>query len=436
MVKGTRFTDKYIVSLKAIEKEYWVREGQGFTIRVYPSGEKGWYYIYTFDGRKRFMKLGTYPDVSLATARERFDVAKVKVKNGVDPLAEQESAKDERLKAPTLATLIEDYLEKHAKKFKRSWEEDERILNKEVLPFWGKRKAADITKRDVIKLVDDIVDRGAPVMANNTFKIIRKMFNWAVEKDILQASPAYLVKLPAPKVERDRALTEQEIKTLWSGLDNSSVSYEVKRALKLVLVTAQRPGEVTGMHTQEINDRWWTIPPERSKNGKAQRVYLTDTALDLIGALKVLEPKTGKYKDKGFIFPCPHKSKLKPIDRHALSRSLGRNFEFPLTDKNGKQLYDKDGKPATENRLGVDKFTPHDLRRTAATFMASMRIMDEVIDAVLNHAKQGIIKVYNQYRYDAEKQQALEAWERKLKSIITGEQGKVIPISRKAATGE
>ena len=101
--------------------------------------------------------------------------------------------------------------------------------------------------------------------------------------------------------------------------------------------------------------------------------------------------------------------------------------------KDGKPLYDKDGKPVTENRLGIDQFTPHDLRRTAATFMAEMGTMDEVIDAILNHVKQGVIKVYNQYRYDKEKQAALEAWERKLQSILTDTKSKVVPMRRKAS---
>jgi len=139
-------------------------------------------------------------------------------------------------------------------------------------------------------------------------------------------------------------------------------------------------------------------------------------------------PADAKYD--GFIFPCPHRTKDKPIDPHALAIAVSRNLAWPITDKKGKPLYGKDGKPATENKLGVDQFTPHDLRRTAATFMAQMGEMDEVIDAILNHAKQGVIKVYNQYRYDKEKQTALESWERKLKSITTGkEPGKVLSIS-------
>ena len=204
------------------------------------------------------------------------------------------------------------------------------------------------------------------------------------------------------------------------------------------------------MHTKEINGHWWTIPAERSKNGKEHRVYLTRLALEIISAeiediqrsLIVYNLRMKKEKKQelpiiipysGYIFPCPHRDKEQPVDSHALPVAIRRNLEWPLTDTKGKPLYQKDGKPATENKLGLEKFTPHDLRRTAATFMASMGFMDEIIDAVLNHVKQGIIRTYNRHGYDKEKQQALEAWERKLKSIITATESKVIPIKRKSA---
>lgn len=423
MVKGTRFTDRFIMNLKPEAKEYWIREGQGFSLRVLPSGEKVWYYIYTFDGRKRYMKLkeGGYPDVSLADAREAFDIAKVKVKNGIDPLAEKQQANEERRKAPTVADLVDEYIERHAKRFKRSWQDDERLLKKEIVPIWGNRKAEEIKKRDVILLLESIVDRGTPAMSNQVLKITRKMFNFAVERDILQFTPFAGVKALAPNNSRERTLTESEVKTFWVSIDNASVSDEIKRALKLVLVTAQRPGEVTGMHTRELDGNWWTIPAERSKNGKEHRVYLTATALELIGDIQ----------GQGFIFPCPHKDKEQAIDSHALPVAVRRNLAWPITDAKGKRLYDKDGKQATENRLNVDQFTPHDLRRTAATFMAGMGFMDEIIDAVLNHVKQGIISTYNRHKYDKEKQQALEAWERKLTSITTERESNVVPMVRK-----
>jgi integrase len=238
-----------------------------------------------------------------------------------------------------MTKLVTEYLERHAKRFKRSWQEDERILNREVVLSWGSRKAADINKCDVIQLLERIVDRGSPATANNSFQIIRKMFNYAVEKDIIPYTPCAGIKLPSPKTARDRVLNAAEIKSLWNNLDKAAISDEIRRALKLILVTAQRPGEVIGMHTSEIDGKWWTIPAERSKNKKAQRIYLTAAALDLIGSTD----------GKDFLFPCPHKKKEQAIDPHALAIAVHRNFAWPITDEEGKPLLGKDGKPATEN---------------------------------------------------------------------------------------
>jgi integrase len=443
MVKGNRFTDKFIMSLKPEAKEYWIREGQGFALRVLPSGEKAWYYIYMFEGRKRFMKLkdGGYPDVSLSDAREAFDIAKVKVKNGIDPLTEKQQAKEERIKAPTIADLIDEYIDKHAKPNKRGWAEDKRILERDALKAWGKRKAADITKRDVVLLLEEIIKRGSPGSANNNFKIIRKMFRFAVQRDILQHTPCEGVVMPSPINSRDRVLSAEEIRTLWQTINSSVMSDEIRRVLKLILLTGQRPGEVVGMHTDEIDGRWWTIPVERSKNKKAHRVYLTDTALELIGQLEVADALTGELKPKGCIFPSPRTKKAadgtilppEPIQVNAIAHAVRINLLGWVLVK-GNYACGKDGQRITEgNRLGVDTFTPHDLRRTAATFMSQIGFMDEIIDAVLNHTKQGIIKTYNRNRYDDQKQQALEAWERKLNNIISAKESNVVPMIRKAA---
>jgi integrase len=424
--RGMKFSDKYIDSLRPTDKLYDIREGKGFGVRVLPSGVKTWFFIYRFDGKRRFMNLGHYPSVSLKDAGKKYRDAFDLYEQGKDPLTLFEQSKDERSKAPTIALLTADYIERHAKRFKRSWEEDERILNKEVVAAWGKKKAEDITKRDVINLLDKIIERGAPAMANNAFQVIRKMFNFATEKDLLKFSPCIGVKLPSPKVARDRVLSLDEIKTLWLNLEKCAMSDDAKRALKLILVTAQRPGEVAGIHAGEIDGRWWTIPAERAKNGNSHRVYLTDEALELIG------DTTGK----GFVFPTPHKAKERSIDGHALAVAVLRNLAFPVADEKGKPVMGKDGKQVTETRFGIGKFTPHDLRRTAATFMAESGEMDEVIDAIMNHAKQGVIKVYNQFKYDVQKRAALETWARKLAAITTGTASNVIPMRRKTVNAD
>ncbi|MEI6209063.1 MAG: tyrosine-type recombinase/integrase [Desulfuromonadales bacterium] len=395
------FTDTMIKNLKPKIKKYFESEGNGFTIRVTPSDTKTFLYLYSVNGKRREMNLGIYPYVTLETARGKFQEAQKQVKNCIDPLAVEEAKAEEEAKAFTVGMLIEEYIEKYSKPRKRTWGEDKRILDKDVLTSWGKRKAADIKKRDIVLLLEAIVKRGAPGGANNTFKIIRKMFNFAVARDILEHTPCAGVEMPAPLNKRDRYLSENEIRIFWHALDTCHVSDNIRSTLRLILLTGQRPGEIIGMHTKEIDDtgRWWTIPVERSKNKREHRVYLTDTALELIG----------NTSDMGFLFRCPRDGKNQSISNISIAYVIRRNFASPVRIK-GKDVYDKTGKPITENLLGVDFFTPHDLRRTCATHMSEIGVHDETIDAVLNHKKQGVIGTYNRNRYDKEKQGALEAW--------------------------
>ena len=262
-----KFTDTFIRNLKPEQKKYYKREAYGFAIKVWPSGAKTWIYIYTQDGKRKEMRLGEYPAIKLADARTKYNEAYELHKNGRDPGAEDRQKQEERRLADTVEDLVKEYIKKHAKVNKRSWQDDERLLNKEVVPLWGDRKAEDIRKRDVVLLLEGIVERGSPAMSNQTLKIVRKMFNFAVERDILQHTPCAGVKALAPNNSRERTLNETEIRTLWANLDTGIISDEIKRALKLILVTGQRPGEVIGMRKAEIDDRWWTIPSERAKNG-------------------------------------------------------------------------------------------------------------------------------------------------------------------------
>lgn len=440
-----KFTDKFITNLKPDGKIIDVREGEGFGIRVLPSGVKTFFYIYRFDGKRRFLNLGHYdpafettgPDGkkmgSLAFYRAKFIEAKNKVNAGIDPLSEQEAAKEERRKAPTIADLCDEYIKKHAAGKKDKGEADKRALDVEVIPQWGKIKAAEIKKRDVVLLLESVVERGSPVMSNRLRALLNKMFNFAVDRDILEHNPCTRVKPLATEKAKDRHLSEDEIRTFWHVLETNTelvMSDDIRRALKLILVTAQRPGEVTGMHTREIDGHWWTIPAERSKNGKAHRVFLTGLALDLIG------------EKKGFIFESPKQDdgKAKPIDEKGLARALRRNIkgegyrQDKVKRRKGQEYvrgaYKSKALPENPNRIGIDAFTPHDLRRTAATFMAESGVLEEIVDRVLNHSRTGVTWTYNRHPYTKEIQAALETWERKLKNIIKGAQvNNVTPIS-------
>ncbi|MDR3581587.1 MAG: site-specific integrase [Oryzomonas sp.] len=467
-MKANLNSDLVVRNLTPESGQYYCMSGnsaeKGFGVLVYPSGSKTFIYRYKVDGAQRLLTFGEYPATTLKDAREMYQKAAMQVrdlrrgsKDGADPVDEIKREKErriveahERKKAPTVKELVEDYLTTHAKAEKRNWQEDERILTKEVVSRWGRLKAASIQRKDIISMVDEITLRSASSAAQ-TLKITRKMFNWAFEKERVPATPCTGVKARKDN-ERTRALTDKEILAVWRKLDDMPLTGEMQRALKLILVTAQRPGEVVGMHTKEMDGHWWTIPAERSKNGRAHRVYLTDTALEIINAAtedakqglirhNLRLQKEGKPEVaitdpySGHIFPCPHKEKNKAIEGHALPVAVRRCLAWPLKDKRGKPLFGADGKPATENLLGVDPWTPHDLRRTATTLMAAIKIPLEHRERVLNHSLGKLDRIYNLHDYDDEKQIALEALERKILTIINSSEGKVIPITadKKAA---
>lgn len=424
------FTDAYIRNLKTTKnmEDFREKAGENFGVRVYPTGTKVFFYVYSFDGRQHYLNLGKYPTCSLTEARKRLREAKSKLDQGINPVLEKAMAVAVRRRTPTVEELAKEYMEKHAMPNKKDWKKDRDCLKNDILPAWGKFKATDIKKRDVILLLEGIVDRGSPVQSNSVLAVARKMFNFAIERDLLEFSPFIGVKELGPKVVRSRYLSETEIKAFWSAINTSSMMDEMKRALKLILVTAQRPGEVISMHRKDIIGHWWTITADRAKNGREHLVYLSDLALELIGD-----------KD-GYIFESPRKIKIdatktarKAIERNALAHAVRRNLPsnccFDLENcKNDECKTNKLG-CNDKNKFGVAYFRPHDLRRTANTHLARIKIPLEVREAILNHAKHELDAIYNLHDYQDEKQMAMEAWERELIRITQGsEPAKVIPI--------
>jgi integrase len=442
-----RFTDKMIVNLKPALKQYYMREAEGFAIRVLPSGMKAWLFIYVMAGKRRQMNLGDYPDVTLANARGRLTDARKALKDGLDPQEvgfewhknpereKREAAKKiaEELKNPTVAILIDDYLDKHAKKKKKSWKEDERILKKDILPVWGDRKAKEIARRDVLRLLDGMQGRGNGIITN-TFKIIRRMFRFAVKQEIISTTPCYAFEkgeeLPRP-VAKERNLTSDEIKAFWTGLDRAAISMEICNIMKLILLTGQRPGEVATMHRSEIDGRWWEFTPKETvitkETPRKQRIYLSNLAMELIGAEAdyIFPSPTIKKDDAGEPIPTP-------ITERAVAYALRRNLKtHSVKQRPSIKAIDKltRKKPfivPDYKKLTIEKFTPHDLRRTCATHISELGFSDAVVDALLAHLKKGEIRTYNKNKYDKEKQAAMEAWERILNCIIAGEDAKKV----------
>ena len=399
-----KFTDRQIKSLKPKKERYevWETNGKGFGIRVAPTGRKSFIFLYRFQGASRRITFGNYPEISLADAHAAHAHSRQFLERGADPATVEQDAKEESRRSPSIKFLVNEYIEKYAKPRKRSWKEDERILNKDVVPRWGRKKAQDITRRDIILLLDEIVERGAPIQANRALAAISKMYSFAMGRGILDSSPC--VAIPPPSIEnpRNRVLKSDEIKTLWNKLDTAKMQRTTMLALKLQLITGQRKGEVASARWEDFDSdlTWWTIPSEESKNNKPNRVPITPLALELLTELKAISG------DSIWLFPSPRAGKH--ISETSIDHALRVNADH----------------------FELEHFTPHDLRRTVSTEMASMGINDKTIDKILNHTDKKLKKTYNLYSYDKEKLIALNAWANRLESIFTGKQTKVVSIKR------
>ena len=402
-----KFTDKFIAGLKPKAERYEVWEGGGFGVRISPRGSKSWIWVYHCAGRPRRLTLGEYPVLGLADARVKLAEARKLLERGIDPGEREVQHNKAEREAETVTELAETYLEKWARPRKRSAAEDERILRKDVMPVWGRRKAKDITRRDVVALLDKIVDRGSPIAANRTLAVVRRMFNWALSRDLVAASPCVAVEAPGEESRRDRVLSTDEIARLWRSLSDPAtpISLPIRLALKLQLVTAQRKGkEVIKAEWHEFNlvEAVWTIPGERTKNEMPHRVPLSALARAVLA--EIPEPHSG------WLFPSPRGSG--PVGGQSVDHAMRRN----------------------RVALGVGDATPHDLRRTAASHMTSVGISRLVVSKVLNHAEPGVTAVYDRHSYDSEKRAALDAWGKRLEEIIGArpDQTKVVALRRVA----
>ena len=214
-------TDSQVRTVAPCQNPVDVRDGhtRGLILTVLPSGRRQFSIRYRYHGRQRRLILGDYPQLTLAQARRRARKQQVAIADGGDPAGERRAAKARR--TDTVAALAADYLKKHARKFKKSAHEDERMLRVNVLPSWGDRSVRDLTRRDVRALVEDIAER-APIMANRTLALVSKMLNFAVDHDWIDANPAARVNKPAPEVSRDRVLDDDELRRVWGLLSTAS----------------------------------------------------------------------------------------------------------------------------------------------------------------------------------------------------------------------
>ncbi|MGW9821400.1 integrase [Methylorubrum extorquens] len=361
-------------------KLYWDDALKGFGVKVNAGGSRQWIAQYRSpDGRTPRITIGRVDTLSLEEARKQARLILAKAQTGSDPQAEKAEAR--RQASVTLGSVTDIYLNQARNRLKqRSFAEVERSLRNQWKPL-AALPISSIRRADVASHLNTLAERGR-VGATRARAYLSALFSWAIGEGIVEANPVTGTNKPAEEESRDRVLTEAELAAIWKACGNDDYGVMVK----LLLLTAQRRDEVGGMADGEVDlaAALWTIPGERTKNGRPQEVPLSSSALDLIVQKPRLAGRTLMF-----------------------GRGSG---SFSGWSQSKRRL---DGRIA-DGEVHVAPWRLHDLRRTAATTMAErLRVSPHVIEAILNHVsghRAGVAGVYNRASYRDEKRSALDAW--------------------------
>ena len=426
-------TDKQIEAIKPSVARFALRDDgrggvAGLELRIANGGSKTWAVRYSLDdGTRRRLTLGRYPALGLADAREKALKAMTVVANDGDPAGDKKRQRQEE-RTKTVRTL-DDLTEAlfAAGGVRPSTDEYRQWLwKKHLKPNLGDTRLADVSATVVRGLGREIGASAGPTTANRAISLLQRIFNFGVAEDYVPSNPLAKIKPLFDETSRARVLNDSELKCLWEATertrsparagerdrDDLQVSRTMAIAVQLCLVTGQRGGEVAGMRRGELDlsARTWLVPAARSKSKREHLIPLSQTATDLIAeAMPFAELRLARLKTNGEterrplasdpVFPSP-RYPTKSVERMSLARAMSRLIVS----------------------AGIEDASPHDLRRTAATCMASERIgaLTEVVARVLNHAPPGlgVTGIYNRHAYVAEKRRALDLWEGLLLEIV------------------
>jgi integrase len=398
-------TDRGIAALKPAVKgqRYVVSDAlmPALVVRVTDKGNKTFLLGARYPNSKNFIRreLGRVGILTLAEAREKARDWQKLLRDGIDPrdVERRKRIEAERKRGDTFASLAELYIARCVKS-QRSGVEAERIIHAELAPRWGKRPLTEVTRGDVIKMIDEIVGRGAPAQAHNAFALVRAMFNWAIDRGLCETSPADRLrptKLIGIKQPRLRVLTDDELRAIWQAAD--VMGYPYGPLVRLLMLTGQRRGEAAGARWREFDfaRRVWSIPPERFKSNATHVLPLADDAWAMLAALP-------RWAGGDCVFTTV--SGKKPINGYSKAK---------------KRL---------DQLTGLEDWTIHDIRRTVRTRLSALRVPEPVAEMVIGHSRRGLIRVYDQHTYLDEMREALMAWEARLRSIISSPPDSVVAV--------
>lgn len=411
----------------------WDTELRGFGLRVTAKGIKSYVLQYRLRGRPaRRVTLGGHGSPwTVETARKEAERRLIKIKQGIDPAdearaeAEAEQRAKEELERKSreaeifaFSTYADEFLKLYLKpNWKDSWRSAEGVLNA-VKPHFEKA-LPDIRRSDIVELLDSYSDR--PGMKKLVHSVLRKLFNWAVDRGDLDRSPIDRMKAPKTPAARRRVLTPEELIALWHACAELGDLW--RPFIRLLICTLQRREEVASLSWSEIDLRtsMWELPLERAKNEHPHRVPLNALA---ITELKSLGPKA-----RGLVFTTTGETSIS-----GFSKMKRRLDELML--KHLRKRAEERGEAPEEVELIPWRL--HDLRRTGTTNLQALGVPVEVTEAILNHISgttSGIAGVYNLYRYEEEKRKALASWSRHLQKLVRRNEGarNVVPFARYAA---
>ena len=394
---------------------------KGLGLKITPTGKRIYILKYRMAGGRaaptRRFTIGDAGAWTPKTARNRAKALLSEISAGRDPMLEKR-----RARVGTIKALVEDYIEQFEQGGAREIGEAGRILNRTVIPAWGSRATATITKSDVRELVKAIKRRGAPVMANRTLSVIQRLFAYALENDLVEIHPALKMKPVATEQSRERVLSDGELVEVWHAAQ--AIGWPFGPAVQLLMLSLQRREEVGGMAKAEIDRAkpLWSLPGNETKNRLPHDVHLTPQMLAVLDALPNAS-KTLVFSTTGTT-PISGWSRAKTqIDAKILEARV--------------EAAEKAGSDASEVK-GLPGWTFHDLRRSGTTKLNEMGVAEKVADLIINHktkSKGGVAGVYNRYSYMPERKSAIEAWCRHVEAIVSGRPvpSNVISIPAKAA---
>jgi len=367
--------------------------------------------------------LGRYGELTLEAARDKARHWLALIRKGIDPIVaeDRERQAELRRRENNFAAVAEEFI-RRALPGQRKAAIVEREIRREFIDRWGSRPITDITKYDVVAVLDEAVERDAQYQAHNLLGHVRRLFNWAIGRGVygIESSPCDRMKpkdVIGRKALRSRVLNDDELRALWRAADR--MGYPFGPLYRLLMLTGQRKSEVSDARWPEFDlaKKLWTIPAERMKADAAHVVPLTDETIAILKSLPTFKKGEHLFSTTFGVKPVSGFSKAKArLDRTMLRtwRALGR---VAGADRRGKTFED---------------WVIHDIRRTVRTGLSALPVPDLVRELVIAHAKAGMHKVYDQYAYLDEKRRALELWAQRLRGIVEPAPSNVVRLMARA----